>query len=169
MFDQIVGQMATRGWRLAVRVATSPGTQAAAKRYALQVGVAVTAMGVRKAADIVEEKIEELEGRGSLSPKAAAVASGVVRVTSAGVSVTAAVVNNAAGAVIGGDELVRLVDAVRDATRDTGATALPSLKNPTDDPHAELKNTADDRLAVKNTADDPHAWQTGTDRDTLSS
>jgi hypothetical protein len=132
MFGQL-RQVATRGLRVAVRVAASPGPQASAKRYALQVGAAVTAMGVRKAADLAEEKIEELETRGSLSPKAAAVASGLVRATSAGVSVTAAVVSNTAGSVIGGNELVRLVDAVRDAARNP-ATAQTDLKSIADDP-----------------------------------
>lgn len=144
MFDQFVGQVASRGWRLAVRVAASPGPQAAAKRYALQVGAAVTAVVVRKAAGVAEEKIEELQERGSLSPTAAAVATGVVRATSAGVTVTAAVVGNAAATVIGGDELVRLINAVREATRDSTATAQPDLKSTADGPRAELESTADD-------------------------
>jgi len=146
MFDWFVGRVATRGWQLAVRVATSPGAQAAAKQYALQVGAAVTAIGVRKAAGMVEEKIEELKDRGSLSPKAAAAASGVVRTASAGVSVMAAVVGNAAGSVIGGNELVRLVDAVRDAVRSPAATAQADPKNTADDQHQlklEGKATSD--------------------------
>jgi hypothetical protein len=147
MFDQIAGQ-AARGWRLAVRVATSPGTQATAKRYALQVGAAATAVVVRKAAGLVEEKIEELQDQGSLSPTAAAVVTGVVRATSTGVSVTAAVVGNAAATVIGGDELVRLIEAVRDAARDAARDsdrALPDLESTAEDAHADLKNTADDQ------------------------
>ena len=94
MFDQFVGQAATRGWQFVVRLATSPSAQAAAKRYALQAGAAVTAMGAKKAADLAEDKIEELADRGSLSPKAAAVASGVVRVTSFGISATVAAISS---------------------------------------------------------------------------
>jgi hypothetical protein len=125
-----LGHVATRGLRLAVRVATIPSPQAAAKRYALQVGAAVTAMGVRKAADLAEEKIEELADQGSLSPKTAAVASGLVRATSAGVSVTAAVVSNAAGSVIGGNELVRLIDAIHDATRNPATAQAENIADP---------------------------------------
>lgn len=140
MFDQFVGQVATRGWKLALRVAAAPGAQATAKRYALQVGAAVTAVVVRKAADMAEEKIEELQDRGSLSPTAATVATGVVRATRTGVTVTAAVVGNTAATVIGGDELVRLINAVREAARDSTATAPPDLKSTADDSRAEDPN-----------------------------
>jgi len=143
MLDRF-GRVATRGWQLAVKVATSSNAQAAAKHYALQVGATVTVMGVKKAANMAEEKIRDLKDRGSLSSKAAAVASGVVRATSAGVSVTAAVVSNAAAGVIGGNELVRLVDAVRDAVRNPAASAQDDLKKPAgDQPQPELKVTSD--------------------------
>ena len=143
MFDRFVGRVATRGWQLAVRVATSASAQAAAKQYALQVGAAVAAMGAKKAADMAENKIEKLEDRGTLSSKAAAVASGVVRVTSAGVSVMAAVVSNAAVGVIGGNELVRLIHAVRHAARNPATTAQADLKNTAADSHKpELEGKA---------------------------
>jgi hypothetical protein len=142
MFDRL-GKVATRGLQLAVKVATSPSTQAAAKQYALQMGAAVTAVAVRKAADMVEGKIEELEDRGSLSPKTAAAAAGVVRATSTGVTVTAAVVGNAAGTVIGANELVRFVETVRDAIRNPATTPQPALENAANDPpKPELRDTA---------------------------
>ncbi|MGH4011654.1 MAG: hypothetical protein ACRDTH_26400, partial [Pseudonocardiaceae bacterium] len=84
---------------------------------------------VRKAADMAEDKIEELEARGSLSPKAAAVTSGAVRVANVGASVAAAAVSSAAGSAIKGDESVRLVDAVRGAARNPAATARTYLEN----------------------------------------
>lgn len=141
MFDRL-GRVATRGLQLAVRVATSPSTQAAAKQYALQVGAAVTAVAVRKAADAVEGKIEDLEDRGTLSPKTAAVAAGVVRATSTGVTVTAAVVGNAAGTVIGANELVRFVETVRDVILNPVTTSPPDLENAANDaPKPELTDT----------------------------
>jgi hypothetical protein len=123
MFDQFVGQVATRGWQLVVKAATSPGTQAAVKRYALQAGAAVTAIGAKKAADMAEGKIEELADRGNLSPKAAAVASGVVRAARFGITITAAAV----GTVLEANEPVRRDEAVRGAAGKPATTAQPPL------------------------------------------
>lgn len=130
MFDQLIRQVVTWGWH---KVASSPSTQAAVKQYALQAGATVAAMGMRKAADMAEDKIEELEERGSLSPKAAAVASGAVRVANVGSSVAVAAVCSASGSAIDEavkcQESVRMVDAVRGAARNPAATSRTYLEN----------------------------------------
>jgi len=125
---QKFGPLISRGIDLAIRAATGP----AAKRMTIQAGTMATAHGVRKVAEVAEDKIDELEARGSISSKTASVATGAVRVARVSGEIAVSAVGSAAGSAIPDNGSAGMADAVRDTVKNPRATARTYVKNTAD-------------------------------------